>query len=87
MPNSPRKSPETENDLREIWKYLADSSAKAADAMLGRIERTFNMLTSDIYGSLKEQILGLLYEEALKGFDAGAAAAAKITSMVGAARQ
>lgn len=45
MPNSPRKSPETENDLREIWKYLADSSAKAADAMLGRIERTFNMLT------------------------------------------
>ena len=49
--------------------------------------RAFNMLTSDIYGSLKEQILGLLYEEALKGFDAGAAAAVKMTSMAGAGRK
>lgn len=47
--------------------------------------RNFNMLTSDNYGRLKEQILGLLYEEALKGFDAGAVTAAKVTSMAATA--
>lgn len=44
MPNKAQKSPQTENDLREIWQYIAEQSAKAADAMLGRIERTFQML-------------------------------------------
>ncbi|GAC1411474.1 MAG: ABC transporter ATP-binding protein [Burkholderiaceae bacterium] len=47
--------------------------------------RTFDLLTSDVYGRLKEHILALLYEEALKGFEAGAAAAAEITALADAA--
>ena len=36
--------------------------------------RNFQMLTSAIYGQIKEQALDLLYNEALKGFDHPAAA-------------
>ena len=44
--------------------------------------RTFNMLTSEIYGEIKEHILGLLYEEALKGFAAGSVEAEQMVSAV-----
>jgi NitT/TauT family transport system ATP-binding protein len=46
--------------------------------------RQFNMLTSPAYGDLKEHILGLLYEEALKGFAAGSI---EVEQMVAAARR
>lgn len=48
--------------------------------------RKFHMLTSEIYGNLKEHILGLLYEEALKGFAAGAAGTLEMEQMVEAVR-
>jgi len=44
MPNSARKSPQTEIDLTSIYNFIADDSAKAANAWLGRIEATFDML-------------------------------------------
>ena len=37
--------------------------------------RNFQMLTSSTYGQIKDQALGLLYDEALKAFDPGKAAA------------
>jgi len=48
--------------------------------------RSFQMLTTEAYGILKEKILGLLYEEALKGFTAGAAEAVEIEKLVQAGR-
>ena len=44
MPNRARKSPQTEIDLTSIYNFIADDSVKAADAWLGRIEATFDML-------------------------------------------
>ena len=67
-----------------VLSYKPTAVKAIIDVPLPR-PRAFNMLTSDIYGRLKEQILELLYEEALKGFDAGAAAAAKMTSMAATA--
>lgn len=67
-----------------VLSYKPTSVKAIIDVPLPR-PRTFNMLTSEVYGSLKEQILRLLYEEALKGFDAGSAAAAEATSAGGGA--
>ena len=44
MPNSARKSPQTEIDLTSIYNFIADDSVKAADAWLKRIEDSFDML-------------------------------------------
>jgi toxin ParE1/3/4 len=44
MPNSARKSPQTEIDLTSIYNFIADDRLKAADAWLERIEATFDML-------------------------------------------
>jgi toxin ParE1/3/4 len=44
MPNSARKSPQTEIDLTSIYNFIADDSVRAADAWLKRIEDTFDML-------------------------------------------
>jgi toxin ParE1/3/4 len=48
MPNSARKSPQTEIDLTSIYNFIADDSIKAADAWLKRIEATFDMLADAI---------------------------------------
>jgi toxin ParE1/3/4 len=39
-----RKSPQAEVDLASIWDFIADDSLKAADALLDRIEKVFDML-------------------------------------------
>jgi toxin ParE1/3/4 len=44
MANEPRKSPQAEIDLTSIWDYIADDSVKAADALLDRFDRVFDML-------------------------------------------
>jgi toxin ParE1/3/4 len=44
MANSPRKSPQAEIDIASIWQFIANDSVRAADAMLDRIEGTFDML-------------------------------------------
>jgi toxin ParE1/3/4 len=44
MPNSARKSPQTEIDLTSIYNFIADDSVKAADAWPERIQDTFDML-------------------------------------------
>ena len=44
MANRARKSPQAEIDLTSIWDFIADDSVKAADALLNRIEETFDML-------------------------------------------
>jgi toxin ParE1/3/4 len=44
MANRPRKRPQAESDLTSIWYFIASDSVKAADAPLGRIEETFDML-------------------------------------------
>ncbi|HEX9468898.1 MAG TPA: type II toxin-antitoxin system RelE/ParE family toxin [Bradyrhizobium sp.] len=44
MANKARKSPRAEIDLTSIWDFIADDSVKAADALLNRIEETFDML-------------------------------------------
>jgi len=44
MANRPRKSPQAEADIALIWQFIADHSVKAADALLDRIDGTFDML-------------------------------------------
>ena len=50
MPNRPRKSPQTEIDLRLIYHFIADDSVRAADAWLKRIEDIFDMLADTPLG-------------------------------------
>ncbi|KRQ17651.1 type II toxin-antitoxin system RelE/ParE family toxin [Bradyrhizobium manausense] len=44
MAKRPLKSPQTEIDLTAIWDYIAADNPRAADALLDRIDATFNML-------------------------------------------
>ena len=39
-----RKRPQAEIDIASIWSYVAADNVKAADALVDRIERTFDML-------------------------------------------
>ena len=39
-----RKRPQAEIDVTSIWNYIAADNPKAADALINRIERTFDML-------------------------------------------
>jgi toxin ParE1/3/4 len=39
MSNRPRKTPQAEIDVTSIWSYVAADSIKAADTLIGRIER------------------------------------------------
>lgn len=61
MPNRARKSPQTEVDLTSIYNFIADDSLKAADAWLGRIEATFDMLAqTPLAGRARNDLLGNL---------------------------
>jgi len=44
MAKRPLKSPQTEIDLTAIWDYIAADNPRAADALLDRIDATFDML-------------------------------------------
>jgi toxin ParE1/3/4 len=44
MANRARKSQQAEIDVTSIWNYIAVDNVKAADALIDRIERTFDML-------------------------------------------
>jgi toxin ParE1/3/4 len=44
MANRPRKTPQAEIDVTSIWQFIADDNVKAADALIDRIEATFDML-------------------------------------------
>jgi toxin ParE1/3/4 len=44
MANRPRKRPQAEIDITAIWNYIAADNVKAADSLIDRIERTFDML-------------------------------------------
>jgi toxin ParE1/3/4 len=44
MANKPYKSPQAERDLFAIWDFIAAGSVKAADALIDRIDATFDML-------------------------------------------
>ena len=44
MANKPFKSSRAELDIGSIWDYVAADNIKAADTLLDRIERTFDML-------------------------------------------
>jgi len=44
--------------------------------------RDFTMLTSPRYGELKNKIIGLLYEEALKGFSAGVSESSEMKDLI-----
>lgn len=68
-----------------VLSYKPTNVKAIIDVPLPR-PRKFHMLTSEIYGNLKEHILGLLYEEALKGFAAGAAGTLEMEQMVEAVR-
>ena len=48
MVSRPRKSPQAEIDIRSIWDYIAADSVKAADILIDRIERTFDMLAETL---------------------------------------
>jgi toxin ParE1/3/4 len=39
-----RKRPQAEIDIASIWDYIAADNIKAADALIDRIDRTFDML-------------------------------------------
>ena len=49
MANRPRKTPQAEIDLTAIWAYIAADNIRAADALINRIERTFDMLAESPY--------------------------------------
>ena len=66
-----------------VLSYKPTNVKAVIDVPLER-PRHFNQLTSETYGHLKERILELLYEEALKGFAAGSVEAEE---MAGAARR
>lgn len=65
-----------------VLSYKPTNVKAIIDVPLPR-PRQFHMLTSETYGNLKEHILGLLYEEALKGFAVGSV---EMAQMVEAAR-
>lgn len=65
-----------------VLSYKPTNVKAIIDVPLPR-PRQFHMLTSEAYGHLKEHILGLLYEEALKGFAVGSV---EMAQMVEAAR-
>ena len=65
-----------------VLSYKPTNVKAIIDVPLPR-PRQFHMLTSETYGQLKEHILGLLYEEALKGFAVGSV---EMAQMVEAAR-
>ena len=44
MANRQRKRPQAEIDIASIWNYVAADNVTAADGLIDRIERTFNML-------------------------------------------
>ena len=44
MANSPRKTPQAEIDVTAIWTYIAADNVNAADALIDRIDRAFDML-------------------------------------------
>jgi toxin ParE1/3/4 len=44
MANRPYKSPRAEADLFAIWDFIAADSVRAADALIDRIDATFDML-------------------------------------------
>jgi len=44
MANRPRKRPQAEIDITAIWNYIAADNVKAADSLIDRIERTFDLL-------------------------------------------
>ena len=63
-----------------VLSYKPTRVKAIIDVPLAR-PRQFHMLTSEEYGDLKQTILGLLYEEALKGFGVGAAEAADVAEV------
>jgi toxin ParE1/3/4 len=58
MANSPRKSPQAEIDVASIWQFIANASVRAADAMLDRIEGTFDMLAQAPLAGRERKDLG-----------------------------
>ncbi|BBP04757.1 ABC transporter ATP-binding protein [Sulfuriferula plumbiphila] len=69
-----------------VLSYKPTNVKAIIDVPLPR-PRQFHMLTSETYGNLKEHILGLLYEEALKGFAAGAVGTVEMEQIVEAVRR
>jgi toxin ParE1/3/4 len=47
--NRPRKTPQAELDVTAIWAYIAADSINAADALINRIDRAFDMLAETPY--------------------------------------
>ena len=64
-----------------VLSYKPTNVKAIIDVPLSR-PRQFHMLTSETYGQLKEHILGLLYEEALKGFAVGSVEMAQMVEAV-----
>lgn len=64
-----------------VLSYKPTDVKAVIDVPLER-PRHFNQLTSETYGTLKERILELLYEEALKGFAAGSVEAEQMAGVI-----
>jgi toxin ParE1/3/4 len=47
MPNRFRKRPQADADLDSIWSYIAADNAKAADHLLSRFGKVFEMLVQN----------------------------------------
>ena len=61
------KSPQTEIDLTAIWDYIAADNLRAADALLVRIEATFDMLAETPFAGRERSEL----RKALRSFPVG----------------
>lgn len=72
-------------DRLVILTYRPTHVARVIEVPLPR-PRTFQMQTSDLYNEIKEEAIALLYDEAIKGFGAGTAAARDMEKIVESAR-
>ena len=58
MANSPSKRPQAEIDVATIWDFIAEDSVRAADALIKRIEKAFDMLAeTPLAGRVRDELM------------------------------
>ena len=58
MANSPSKRPQAEIDVATSWDFIAEDSVRAADALIKRIEKAFDMLAeTPLAGRVRDELM------------------------------
>jgi len=57
MANRAQKNPQAEIDITLIWDFIAEDSVRAADALIDRIDKAFDMVAqSPLAGRAREDL-------------------------------